>query len=182
LELFMKLLFTVMFTAAALLLEPLVDQAFADSAIRPNLRLAPLAICISLCPGAPAVIWCGIVGLILDCLCGPQLGARVACFCLLAALGSITVGPRADSGARRIAVWGATLFVAELLSRSITCSSMVGTFRPSALALESAQSALATTIFLGGLWLAGEMLSRGPQAARSIRRLAPAIGRSWSGD
>ena len=36
--------------------------------------------------------------------------------------------------------------------------------------------------FLGGLWLAGEVVSRGPHVVRSFRRLAPAIGRSWSGD
>jgi cell shape-determining protein MreD len=178
----MKLLLTVIFTVAALLLQPLADQAFAGVAVRPNLLLAPLAICVWLCPGAPAVFGWGLVGLILDCLAGPQLGARAAGFCLLAALGSLTVGRRDDSWVRRIITGGAILFAAEMLSRIVTCSSTGGTFRPGAAALESAQSALATTIFLSGLWLAGEMLSRGPQAARSIRRLAPAIGRSLSGD
>jgi cell shape-determining protein MreD len=178
----MKFFLTVILTLAALLLQPPVDQAFAGVAIRPNLLLTPLAIWVWLCPGASAVIGCGLVGLILDCLCGSQLGARAACFCLLAALGSITVGRRADSWVRRIATWGAILFAAEMLSRFIACSSTGGTFRPGAAGFEAAQSALATTIFLSGLWLGGEMLSRGPQAARSFRRLAPAIGRSWSGD
>ncbi len=104
----MKLFFTVIFTLAALLLQPLVDQAFAGVAVRPNLLLAPVAICVWLyCPGVRAVIGCGLVGLILDCLAGPQLGARAAGFCLLAALGSLTVGRRVDSWPRRIIIWGA---------------------------------------------------------------------------
>jgi cell shape-determining protein MreD len=178
----MKLFLAVIFTAALLLVEPLADQAFADLPVRPNLRLAPLAICISLCPGAPAVIACGLVGLIVDCLSGPQLGARATCFCLLAALASIAVGRRDASWARRIATWGAVLFAAEMSSRIIASSSLGATFRPGAAAFEAGQSALATTIVLSGLWLLGEVLSRGPHAARSFRRLAPAIGRSWSGD
>jgi rod shape-determining protein MreD len=178
----MKLFLALIFSAALLLLEPLVDQALADLAVRPNLCLAPVAICISLCPGAPAVIACGLIGLIVDCLSGPQLGARAACFCLLAALASITVTRRNDSRFRRIATWGAVLFAAEMFSRIIACSPLGATFRPGAAAFEAGRSALATTIFLSGLWLLGEVLSRGPHAARSFRRLAPAIGRSWSGD
>jgi cell shape-determining protein MreD len=179
---FMRITLAVLFTALLLLLEPLTDQAFADLAVRPDLRLAPLAICISLCPGGPAVIACGLVGLIVDCLSGPQLGGRVACFCLLAALASIGVGRRDASWVRRIATWGAVLFAAEMFSRIIGCSSTGASFRPGAAAFEAGQSALATTIFLSGLWLLGEVLSRGPHVARSFRRLAPAMGRSWSGD
>jgi cell shape-determining protein MreD len=178
----MRLFLTVMFTAAALLLQPVADQALGDFAFRPNLQLAPLAVCVSLCPSAAAVICCGFLGLILDCLAGPQLGARAACFCLLSALGSITVGRRADSWPGRVAAWGAILFAAEMLSRIIACSSLGGTFRPAAAAFDAALSAMATTIFLCGLWLAGQLLLRGPRSARSIRRLAPAIGRASSGD
>jgi rod shape-determining protein MreD len=178
----MKLFLALIFSAALLLLEPLVDQAFADSAVRPDLCLAPLAICISLCPGGPAVIACGLIGLIVDCLSGPELGGRAACFCLLAALASIAVGRRDSSWVRRIATWGIVLFAAEMFSRIIACSSTGATFRPGAAAFEAGRSALATTIFLCGLWLVGEVLSRGPHAAHSFRRLAPAIGRSWSGD
>ncbi len=178
----MKSFLAMMFTAVLLLLEPLADQAFADLAVRPDLRLAPLAICISLCPGGPAVILCGLVGLIVDCLSGPQLGGRVACFCLLAALASIAVGRRDASCGRRIATWGTVLFAAEMLSRIVACSSTGAPFRPAAAAFEAGRSALATTLFLCGLWLLGEVLSRGPHVARSFRRLAPAIGRSWSGD
>ena len=178
----MKVFLAMMFTAVLLLLEPLADQAFADLAVRPNLRLAPLAICISLCPGGPAVILCGLVGLIVDCLSGPQLGARAGCYCLLAALASIAVGGRNSSWVRRIATWGAVLFAAETFSRIIACSSTGAPFRPGAAAFEAGRSALATTIFLIAPWLLVEILARGPHAARSFRRLAPAIGRSWSGD
>ncbi|HET6326462.1 MAG TPA: rod shape-determining protein MreD [Planctomycetaceae bacterium] len=178
----MKLFLAVMFTALLLLAEPLVDQAFADLAFRPNLRLAPLAIWISLCPGALAVVGCGLIGLIVDCLSGSQLGARAACFCMLAAVASITVTRRDDSQFRRIATWGAVLFAAEMFSRIIACSSTDVTFHPGAAAFEAGQSALTTTLSLSGLWLASEIVSRGPHAARSFRRLAPAIGRSRSGD
>jgi rod shape-determining protein MreD len=166
----------------AFLLAPLVEHASAEWAIRPNLYLAPLAICLSLCPGAPAVIGCGLIGLFVDCVSGPQLGARAACFCLIAALASLAVRRRDESWSRRIVVWGITLFTAEIFSAIIASSSTGAPFHPRTAAFEAGRSALATTIFLSGLWLLGEILSRGPHAARSFRRLAPAIGRSWSGD
>jgi len=178
----MKYFLAAMFLAAALLLQPVVDQSFAGFAVRPNLRLAPLAICVSLCPGAPAVICCGLLGLILDCLAGPQLGARIACFSLLAALGSIARGRTEGSWLRRVAAWAAILFVAEMLLRIIAASSLGGTFQPAAAAFEAALSAMATTTLLSCLWLAGQFLSRGPRSARSLRPFAPAIGRAASGD
>jgi cell shape-determining protein MreD len=178
----MKYFLAAMFLAAALLLQPVVDQTFAGFAVRPNLRLAPLAICVSLCPGAPAVICCGLLGLILDCLAGPQLGARIACFSLLAALGSIARGRTEGSWLRRVAAWAAILFVAEMLLRIIAASSLGGTFQPAAAAFEAALSAMATTTLLSCLWLAGQFLSRGPRSARSLRPFAPAIGRAASGD
>jgi len=164
--------------AAALLLQPVVDRAFAGFVGRPNLQLASLAICVSLCPGAPAVICCGILGLILDCLAGPQLGARVACFSLVAALGSIALGRAEESGYRRIAGWAALLFAAEMLSRIIAASSIGGTFRPGAAAFDAAIAALATTAFLSCLFLGGGFLSRGRRSTRSLRPFVSAIGRA----
>jgi rod shape-determining protein MreD len=178
----MRQFLAVTLTLAALVLEPLVGQAFGDFSFRPNLYLAPLALTVSLCPGAGAVVWCGILGLILDCLAGPQLGARAACFCLLAALGSLTVGRSGESLSRRVASWGAMLFVAEILSRIIQVSSVGGTFRPIASVLDAGLSAGATTVFLGGLWLAGQIVWRGPRRAPSIRRMALDMGRDASGD
>src|SRR5580704_4966611 len=178
----MRIFLTLMLSAMAFLLAPLVEHASVEWAIRPNLYLAPLAICLSLCPGAPAVIGCGLVGLFVDCLSGPQLGARAACFSLIAALASLAVGRRDESWSRRTVVWGITLFTTEIFSAIIACSSTGTTFRPGAAAFEAGRSALATTIFLSGLWLVGEIFSRGPHAVSSFRRLAPAIGRSWRGD
>ncbi|HXY35426.1 MAG TPA: hypothetical protein VEI07_14440 [Planctomycetaceae bacterium] len=173
----MKLFFAVMLVLAALLLAPVMDQALGDFAFRPNLQLALLAVCVSLCPGPAAVIGCGLLGLILDCLAGPQLGARAAGFCLLAALGSIAVERRADSWPARVAGWMTILFVAELLSRIVASASLGMPFRPAA-ALNAALSAMSTTIFVSCLWLAGSTLSRLPRLARSNRRFAPAIGRA----
>jgi cell shape-determining protein MreD len=167
-----------MFMAAAVSLQPVVDQAFAGFAVRPNLQLAPLVICVSLCPGVPAVICCGFLGLILDCLAGPQLGARVACFSLLAALGSIALGRTEESGFRRIAGWATLLFAAEMLSRIIAVSSLGGTLRPGAAAFDAALSSVATTTLLSCLWLGGQFLSRGPRSARSLRPFATAVGRA----
>jgi rod shape-determining protein MreD len=169
------------FTAFAVLLQPGVDQTFSGAAVRPNLQLAPLAICLSLCPGAPAVICCGFLGLVLDCLAGPQLGARAACFCLLAALGSIAGRRNANSWPARFVVWAAMLFVAEILSRAIDLSTH-GTFPPATIAFDAALSALATTTFLSCLWLLYECVARGPRWRGSNRRFAPAIGRAGGGD
>jgi rod shape-determining protein MreD len=178
----MRLLLTATFTATALLLQPVADQAFGDFAVRPNLYLAPLAIAVSLCPGAAAVVWCGILGLILDCLSGPQMGARSACLCLLAALGSFAMGGRTNSWPRRLATWGAILFAAEMFSRIVQYSSVGGPFHPAAAVADSALSAMATTALLSGLWLLGQFPWRRPRPSRSIHRFSLAIGRSANGD
>src|SRR5580658_4627120 len=93
----MKPSLAAMLSALALLAAPIVDQACGDRSFRPDFVLAPLAICVSLCPGGPAVVCCGVLGLILDCLAGPHLGARVAAFCLLAAADSMNRGRVASS-------------------------------------------------------------------------------------
>jgi rod shape-determining protein MreD len=173
----MKLFLTATLTAAALLAQPIVDQSFRGS-FRPDLRLAPLAICISLCPGAPAVICGGLVGLILDCLAGPHLGARAACFCVLAALGSMVVGRRSESWIGRVAACGLILFAAEMATRIIASSLAGGTLPLATATLDSALSALATTIMLCALWC----LLRLPRSSRSNRRFAPAIGRALGED
>jgi cell shape-determining protein MreD len=168
---------TATLMAAALLLQPVVDRMSAGFVGRPNLQLASLAICVSLCPGPPAVICCGILGLILDCLAGPQLGARVAGFSLLAAVGSIALGRIEGPWVRRIASWAALLFIAEMLSRIIAVSAIGGTFRP-ATAFEAAIAALATTASLSCLFLGGGFLSRGRRSTRSLRPFVSAIGRA----
>jgi cell shape-determining protein MreD len=178
----MKIFLAITLTLAALLLDPLADQAFGDSPIRPDLSLAPLALIISLCPGGVAVLGCGLVGLILDCLAGPQLGARVACFCLLAALASMTLGRGEESVPRRVVSWTVILFAAEFLSRIIQFASLGGVLHPSAAVLESARSAGATTVFLTCLWLAGQIVWRGPRRSASTRRFALAIGRAADGN
>jgi rod shape-determining protein MreD len=177
----MKLFLPVMFTAAALLVQPIVDESFGGS-FRPDLRLAALAICVSLCPGAPAVICGGLVGLILDCLTGPHLGARAAAFSVLAGLGSAAVGRRPESWPRRVAIWAVILFVAGLLSRFIVGAFQGVPFRLAAAIFDSALCAATTMILLCALWWGAELLLRGPRAARSNRRFAPAIGRALGED
>jgi rod shape-determining protein MreD len=175
----MRLFLAVLLTVVALMLDPIVGQAFGDAALRPNLQLAPWVICISLCPGAPAVICCGILGLVLDCLAGPQLGARAACFSLLAALASMSVGRRMDSLLRRITEWSLLLFVAVLVSR-ITLGP-AGVTVESRTVLSTALSAIATATLLGGLGLAFELLLRA-SSVRSARQFNPSIGRALGGD
>jgi cell shape-determining protein MreD len=178
----MRLFLIVMLTAGCLLVQPIADQVLGDFALRPNLCLAPVAIAISLCPGAAAVVWCGILGLILDCLAGPHLGARAVCFSLLAALGSVALAPRPASWLRRLAGWGAILFGAEFLSRIVQFSSVGDRLPLAATVSDAAIAATATTIFLGGIWLVARFLSRGPRTAHSIGRFAVAIGRTANGD
>src|SRR5579872_4143120 len=113
----MRVFLAILLSSVALLAAPLVDQACGDRLFRPDLLLAPLVICVSLCPGAPAVVCCGVLGLILDCLAGPHLGARAACFCLLAAVASLTSGDREQPWGRRLVGWWALLFVAGVLSQ-----------------------------------------------------------------
>ncbi len=178
----MKIFVALTLAAAPLLFEPVVDRAFGNSAVHPDLRLAPVALCIALCPGAPAVVGCGLIGLVDDCLSGPQLGARTACYCLLAALGSMAIGRRSESWIRRLAVWAAVLFVAHAFSSAIAHSSSGGTLQPVAVALDAALSAMATMIFLSVLWLGARFLVRGPWLTRGRRRFSPAIGRMSVGD
>jgi rod shape-determining protein MreD len=170
----MRFVLTVTFTFAALLIDPVVEQAGGNLALCPNLRVAPLAVAVALCPGAGAVIWCGVIGLILDCLAGPQLGPRAACFCLSAALASIVASRRnEDSWARSIAVLGGLLFAAEVLSRLIECSTIGGPLQFSRWCVAASLSAMTTTVFLGLLWLGAQLLSG--RSRRSLRRFA------WSG-
>jgi rod shape-determining protein MreD len=170
----MRFVLTVAFTLVALLIDPVLEQALRGSALCPNLRVAALAVAVALCPGAGAVIWCGVLGLILDCLAGPQLGARAAGFCLLAALASTVASRRYDnSRARTIAVSATLLFAAEVLSRLIEFSSSGGPLQVSRWCVAATLSATSTTVLLSLLWLGVQVLSG--RAPRSLRRLA------WSG-
>src|ERR1700722_1592643 len=138
----MRPFFAVMLSVLAVLAAPLIDQACGDRSFRPDLMLAPLAICVSLCPGGPAVVSCGVLGLILDCLDGPHLGGRAACFCLLAAVASLAVGRRDQSWPRRVLGWWTLLFVAGAFSQLITHSFAGGELQVSAVALDAALRAV----------------------------------------
>jgi rod shape-determining protein MreD len=177
----MRFVLTVAFTFAALLIDPVVEQAVGGFALCPNLQMAPLAVAVALCPGAGAVIWCGTLGLLLDCLAGPQLGARAACFCLLAALAStVAVRRNEDSRARTVAVSAAILFVAEVLSRLIEFSSTGGPLQLSRWCVAACLSAMTTTVFLSLLWFVSQVLSgRWP---RSLPRFAWSRSHAAYGD
>jgi cell shape-determining protein MreD len=177
----MKLLPITALAGTALWLQPVVDQACGDVALRPDLCLAAFALAVSLCPGPAAVVWCGFLGLILDCVAGPQLGGRAACFCALAALASLAIGRREQSWPRRIAVWAATLFVAELLSSLVQMGTVGGSLRPVTVISHSAAAAVATTALLIGVWLAGRFLWRGPRWGES-RQFSVASGRDGGWD
>ncbi len=169
-------------SSLAVLAAPIVDQACGDRSFRPDLTMAPLAICVSLCPGAPAVVCGGVLGLMLDCLAGPHLGGRTVCFCLLAAVASLAVGRRDDSWPRRIGGWWTLLFLAEVFSQLITHASGGGALRLAAVAVDAALPAAATTILLAAAGLVIEVLWRSRRSSRSGSRLAPVIGRFADGD
>ncbi len=178
----MRLLFAVMLSTLAVLAAPIVEQACGGRSFRPDLALAPLIICVSLCPGGLAVVCCGVLGLILDCLAGPHLGARVAAFCLLAAVASLAVGRRNESWPRRLFGWWTLLFLAGAFSQLIAHSSVGGELHVSAVAIDAALRAVATTILLAAAALIVELLRRNRWSPRSGSRLAPAIGRLAGGD
>jgi len=177
----MRVVLTVAFTFAALLIDPVVEHAVGGFALCPNLRMAPLAVAVALCPGAGAVVYCGVLGLILDCLAGPQLGARAACFCLLAALAATVASRRNEnSWPRTIVVSGALLFAAEVLSRLIEFSSSGGPLQVSKWCVASSLSATSTTVLLSLLWLGGQVVSG--RAPRSLRRFAWSSSHAGFGD
>ncbi len=176
----MRPFFAVMLSALALLAAPIVDQACGDRSFRPDFVLAPLAICVSLCPGGPAVVSCGVLGLILDCLAGPHLGGRAACFCLLAAAASLAVGRRDESWPRRVLGWWTLLFVAGAISQLITHSFAGGELHVSVVAVDAALRAVATTILLAAAELVAQLLWTTRRTSGS--RFAPVIGRFAGGD
>jgi rod shape-determining protein MreD len=177
-----RLLLAVMLTLAAVLVQPVADQAFGEVALRPNLLLAPIAVWVSLCPGAPAVVCCALIGLLVDGLSGPQLGARAACFGLWAALASMTFARQVETWLGRIALWGTLLFVAEMISRVIECTSVGGRLPIAVAASGAALSSASTTILLCGLWLAAQLVARGRRRRRSVSGFALASGRFGRGD
>jgi rod shape-determining protein MreD len=166
----MRFFLTAILTVAALLLAPVVNQSLDGSPVHPNLCLIPLVFAVSLCPGATAVIWCGMLGLVLDCLAGPQLGMRAAGFSLLAAFASTVVGGRDEQWPARLAKWATLLFAAEVLSRLIDAVALGGQSHFWRACGDAALSAGATTLFLGAVCLAGSILFS--QAPRRLRRLA----------
>jgi rod shape-determining protein MreD len=172
-----RLFLAVMLTLAAVLVQPTVDQAFGDVALRPNLLLAPIAICVSLCPGAAAVVCCALIGLLVDGLSGPQLGARAACFALWAALASMTFARRVETWHGGAALCGTLLFVAEIISRVVACTAIGGRLSIAAAMSGAALSAASTTVVLCGLWLAAQLLVRGRRRRRSASGFALASDR-----
>jgi rod shape-determining protein MreD len=176
----MRLFIAAMLSALALLAAPIVDQACGDRSFRPDFVLAPLAICVSLCPGGLAVVCCGVLGLILDCLAGPHLGARVAAFCLLAAAASLAIGRRNESWPRRLFGWWTLLFLAGAISQLITHSSVGGELHVSVVAVDAALRAVATTILLAAAELVAQLLWTTRRTSGS--RFAPVIGRFAGGD
>jgi rod shape-determining protein MreD len=176
----MKPSLAVMLSALAVLAAPIADQACGDRSFRPDFVLAPLAICVSQCPGGPAVVCCGTLGLILDCLAGPHLGARAACFCLLAAIASLATGRRGESWPRRLFGWWTLLFLAGAFSHLITHSSAGGELHVSAAAVDAALRAGATTILLAAAELVAQLLWTTRRTSGS--RFAPVIGRFAGGD
>jgi rod shape-determining protein MreD len=79
----------LLLTTLAVLCEPLVSAAIPNPALRPDVLLVPVVVAVVAAPGPIAVLCGGLVGLICDCLTGPQLGPQMAAFALIAAIGSL---------------------------------------------------------------------------------------------
>jgi rod shape-determining protein MreD len=76
-------------TLLAVLCEPLVNGEIANPAIRPDLLLVPVVVAVVASPGPTAVVSGALIGLVCDCLTGPQLGPQMAAIALIAGIGSL---------------------------------------------------------------------------------------------
>jgi rod shape-determining protein MreD len=84
----LRLIFLLLLTALAILIEPIVNSEISSPTIRPDVLLIPLIVAVITCPGPVAVIWGGVIGLVCDCLTGPCVGPQLGAFGLIAAIGS----------------------------------------------------------------------------------------------
>lgn len=76
-------------TILAVLSEPLVNGEIVNPATRPDVLLVPVVVGVVVCPGPIAVVSGALIGLVCDCLTGPQLGPQMAAIALIAAIGSL---------------------------------------------------------------------------------------------
>ena len=76
-------------TILAVLCEPLVSVQIGNPALRPDMLLVPVVAAVVAAPGPIAVLSGGLIGLICDCLTGPQPGPQTAALALIAAIGSL---------------------------------------------------------------------------------------------
>ena len=65
-------------TILAVLCEPLVSVQIGNPALRPDMLLVPVVAAVVAAPGPIAVLSGGLIGLICDCLTGPQPGPQTA--------------------------------------------------------------------------------------------------------
>ncbi len=163
-------------TAAACSFQPIVDRELGGGSHRPDLLLVPLLVAVLASPGPWAVFWSGVVGLVGDCLAGPQLGPRMAAFALLAAVLSWTL-PR-----RRLLAWEVGFFGFGLALGAGMASSAIGRIledRPAVvadLAHDAAGRGLATSFLVGGVWIVFRQAGRFMRRDRSVTTSTVAIG------
>jgi hypothetical protein len=98
----------------------------------------------------------------------------------LAAIASLATGRRGESWPRRGFGWWILLFVAGVFSQLITHTSAGGELHVSAVAVDAALRAVATTILLAAAQLVVELLWTSRRTSGS--RFAPVIGRFAGGD
>jgi rod shape-determining protein MreD len=165
----------LLLTAVAVLLQPIAASELSNPALRPDVLLLPLIVAVLRWPGPLAVVWGGLIGLMVDCLAGQSLGPQMATFALFSAIGTVTV-PQRRLSAIEIALFAFGLtFVSETLSSAI-CILLDGrTLRLSEAAAGAAKSAMMTTLVIGMLWLMGRVLGRRMWLGRDSRgRRTPA--------
>jgi len=161
----MKFALVVMLTVVVFLLEPILGPLLGGASFRAAGLCFPVVATVIACPGSPAVVLAGLVGLVCDCLTGGTLGPQMAAFALIAAVASLTARPKSVVG-----IFVLSFACAAGLETAIAAiRSAQNGFRFPNLpaAVDMAVPAVVTAIVMSSLWLAARQLTR-PFARRPL--------------
>lgn len=173
----MKVLAVLLLSVFAFAIEPIVGSQISSDTLRPNVVLIPLVVGFLAWPGPVAVVWAGVVGLVCDCLAGTSVGPQMATFALLAAIGTLTLPKDRPLSAFEIVLFCfGFLFSAEIASSLIRMLIDGRTIEAVFATRMAAGSAGATTVLVGGFWMAGRALVR---RLTGWRPMPPDVAIGW---
>jgi rod shape-determining protein MreD len=161
----MKFALVVMLTVLVFLLEPVIGPLFGGATLRAEVLCFPVVAAVIACPGSPAVVLAGLVGLVCDCLAGTAVGPQMAAFALIAAVASLLARPKSMVGIFVLSfACAAGLETTIAVIRSAQSGFPLSSLPP---AVDMAVPAVMTALVMSGLWLAVRQLTR-PFARRPV--------------